>query len=97
MHFLQANPVTESAGMRRNLGTFTTFTYGLPVRRYPIRLGSNPTQSVLAALLHLNRLSGGLDSNRRDKGNVVNVPMFSRVVQMLAPKDGFPDLPRKMR
>jgi hypothetical protein len=52
-----------------NLGTFTTFPCGRAYRRYPIRLGSTLTRSVFwvfGALLHLNRLGGGPDSNRHD-------------------------------
>ena len=50
-----------------NLGTFTTFTYGLrvPSVSNPPRF-KFPLNQFFGALLHLNRLSGGPDSNRRD-------------------------------
>jgi hypothetical protein len=62
-----------------NLGTFTTFTYGLrvPSVSNPPRFESHSISFWgFGVPLHLNRLSGEPDSNRRDYGNGVNVPMF---------------------
>ena len=65
-----------------NLGTFTTFTYGLRVL-----LVSNPPSvqiplhQFMARYCPLKGLSGGRDSNRRDWGNMVNVPMFPHEIE----------------
>jgi hypothetical protein len=49
-----------------DLGTFTTFSYGLRAPSVSIQLGSKSHSIGFALLLHLNRLGRGPDSNRRD-------------------------------